>query len=816
MRVYLHYEGHSGLPHFTIGTDIDGASMTVDALAVWFASTYGKTKRTDLIVMNVDGQLLKPYATVSSVVADRDDVIFMDAVAEVAVVAAAATATATATTTPLAAPTTSPPPPSSSPSSSTAPVSTVALETYISQKNYRKARLMCEEAQRSGGTLHPHEVAWYQARVKLLSDAKQNHDAAERHASQALSLGKKMPSANLSRYSYTLAEAMFAAGDKYDEAEEVLTELLARLGPTQTELVLDARVLKAECLFELGKHENAAGLLNEHMHWQGAEDHVPTLLAYARFAMRYNKVEEPVRALLKAVVVDQKNKKCEAMLAELLSTDEGYAELCRQVPPSASSAAAYAFLATAVKNFSAVGACVRLLSDALRTEVAAHRTGPTRAASYALNLCHAHDVLHDYRSAFAVLENFCRMHPQMRVGQHGYTGAILLAALTVAGPADVTAPESVPEGDQEDYTDADLDFLAIGFVAVKIVYLQGRFALLPGLYAVIERTRMASRTPLHETSIRNETAYYQCAFQTLHCRKVTPDAFQAPAGQEVGAVPAKAVAPKVSSGVHCDPLWSLDAVTADSTGPDAPFEERTVNPGLLADAAGRPIYVCGDSHCMSPAWSVVYARAGSNTPGSRQEFLPRLLVPRLVTGVKQWHLRPDGTFYPKANFMHAVKSIPDGADVVFVVGEIDCREGLLVAVERDLYPTVTAGMDRVVDVFADVVKRLVRDRRFRVFIHPVVPVLDPTRLLVTEFNRRYRQRMEALGSGVAWLDMFDDLLVAPEGATATALLAARVVSPGPDAVPAPLKALRPGLDLDGAHLHPKYVALLEREFQRVM
>ena len=57
---------------------------------------------------------------------------------------------------------------------------------------------------------------------------------------------------------------------------------------------------------------------------------------------------------------------------------------------------------------------------------------------------------------------------------------------------------------------------------MKLCYLQGKFALLPGLYAVCEPTRLASATALHETSIRNEAAYYQCVFQTLDCRRVTP------------------------------------------------------------------------------------------------------------------------------------------------------------------------------------------------------------------------------------------------------------------------------------------------------
>ena len=62
--------------------------------------------------------------------------------------------------------------------------------------------------------------------------------------------------------------------------------------------MLDVRALRAECLFNLTQHEAAARIVNEHMQWEGAERHLPTLIAYTRFAMAYKKVEEPVRAML--------------------------------------------------------------------------------------------------------------------------------------------------------------------------------------------------------------------------------------------------------------------------------------------------------------------------------------------------------------------------------------------------------------------------------------------------------------------------------------------------------------------------------------
>merc|ERR1711924_506013 len=99
-----------------------------------------------------------------------------------------------------------------------------------------------------------------------------------------------------------------------------------------------------------------------------------------------------------------------------------------------------------------------------------------------------------------------------------------------------------------------------------------------------------------------------------------------------------------------------------------------------------PLYVMGDSHSLAPAWRTVSYRGA-----------PHLLVPRLVTGCKIWHLR-EGTqaspadFFTKANFEAAAKAIPEGSSVVSLFGEIDCREGLLVAVERMRYPDLEAGV----------------------------------------------------------------------------------------------------------------------------
>jgi len=56
-----------------------------------------------------------------------------------------------------------------------------------------------------------------------------------------------------------------------------------------------------------------------------------------------------------------------------------------------------------------------------------------------------------------------------------------------------------------------------------------------------------------------------------------------------------------------------------------------------AEATRRaPLYLAGDSHCLTAAWRTVTLRGEK-----------RQLVPLLSTGLKAWHLREESVFYPK-------------------------------------------------------------------------------------------------------------------------------------------------------------------------
>jgi len=66
----------------------------------------------------------------------------------------------------------------------------------------------------------------------------------------------------------------------------------------------------------------------------------------------------------------------------------------------------------------------------------------------------------------------------------------------------------VAESSRAIHDAAQLDTLALLMTAVKVLHIAGALPLLPPLIAAIERVRMGCA--LHQTSIRNEAAYYAC------------------------------------------------------------------------------------------------------------------------------------------------------------------------------------------------------------------------------------------------------------------------------------------------------------------
>lgn len=186
------------------------------------------------------------------------------------------------------------------------------------------------------------------------------------------------------------------------------------------------------------------------------------------------------------------------------------------------------------------------------------------------------------------------------------------------------------------------------------------------------------------------------------------------------------------------------------------------------------VYFASDSHCISPAWRIIdYCNK------------PYVIHPLLATGVKIWHIRKEGCFYPKFTLLNALKAVPNGSTVIFNIGEIDCREGLLRAVNNCKYDTMEEAIESAVDIYITFLKEQQKERGFVTFVHPVLPVLDETRNVVVKFNAKLKAGVENC-AGLHWLEFMDVLLV--NGGS----------------------EFHREYKLDGTHVHPKYVSLLAK------
>ncbi|CAE7449251.1 Aste57867_8367, partial [Symbiodinium microadriaticum] len=485
-------------------------------------------------------------------------------------------------------------------------------------------------------------------------------------------------------------------------------------------------------------------------------------------------IPEALQAALKAVVASSTDKRAQKLIADILSHPGGIDELYRQAPPNEKAPTAYAFLAMACKDHSALTTSATLLREAIRIQRRKGRVADGNIHNHVLNLAHVLEANGEFGAALQLMGE----HLQLVANTPGATSGLVTAddyggiinVLLEDGslPAAwsnpqrkqisiwfppvldtslrvVWHPTSAGTGTNEGYAtvesldgasseDAqrgtldlskDLDLLAITFTIVKILFVQGNLEAIPSLVRAIELIRRRAKTPLHSTNIRNEHAYYMCICQVLSAMQ--------------------------------DPLTPLRY---------SPFSTA------IMDA--KPLYVVGDSHSLSSAWTVI-SFGGEN----------RIIVPKLVTGLKQYHLRSESDFYTKESFNKTIASIPAGAEVIFLVGEIDCREGLLVAVERDVYQSVEEGMEATVAIFKGVLTALIKKKKFKAYIHPILPVLDVTRSIVTTFNMQYERSVAGL-QGCTWLDFYSSML-SNDG-----------------------QHLKEEWQLDGTHVHPSYVALIER------
>ncbi len=444
--------------------------------------------------------------------------------------------------------------------------------------------------------------------------------------------------------------------------------------------------------------------------------------------------DEALRVYLRLLVSQSENKVVREAFSNVLQTEGALQVLRDDLQEGESAAQAYDFLASIVKDYGAIDEATVLYSIATRID-------PTNVNSV-LSYVHTLELSCEYQIAMERINDFAAQNRRVRAGSVSglavaqifeklgrVNGRPLLHSWEDDRPVPrlsvAHAGDSAdPKTSQEVFTPESLDFLGLLFTACKIAYVAGDLELLVPLIELVHVETVGR--DLHKTLIRNEAAYFGCVRELV---SMLPSPRPAQAGE------------------RC-------------------IEDSTKQP---------PIYVVGDSHSLSCGWHTIEDHNGHI----------RILRPMLVTGLKCWHMRPESRFYPKVNLHNVLSQIPRGADVLFIFGEIDCREGLLVSVERCRYKDVDEGIAVTVDIYVQKLLEIHEEYEFNILVHPVPPVLDLTRDVVKRFNRVCQAKVqEVQHSSMRYLDFAHRLLAADGG-------------------------LAEGLGYDGTHLHPRYLALLE-------
>jgi tetratricopeptide (TPR) repeat protein len=179
------------------------------------------------------------------------------------------------------------------------------------------------------------------------------------------------------------------------------------------------------------------------------------------------------------------------------------------------------------------------------------------------------------------------------------------------------------------------------------------------------------------------------------------------------------------------------------------LEFRDSNPDLYARRPGQPLFFIGESHAVSPH-GIGFRLAGAERRGES----------RLVSGIKMWHVGQDRDNFLRSCLIRQIATLPESADLVFCVGEIDCRQ------DEGIYRAAMAGAGRLADLVAGTVDNylarlgaLVASRRPASVTIQGIPAPPADEALSADFlamirsvNRRLGER--ALALGWAFLDVY--------------------------------------------------------------
>eukprot|EP01112_Ceratiomyxa_fruticulosa_P020635 TRINITY_DN7095_c0_g2_i1.p1 TRINITY_DN7095_c0_g2~~TRINITY_DN7095_c0_g2_i1.p1 ORF type:complete len:746 (-),score=166.86 TRINITY_DN7095_c0_g2_i1:30-2267(-) len=514
-----------------------------------------------------------------------------------------------------------------------------------------------------------------------------------------------------------LGHAYFEKGDFRNAVESYSKALVLAKDKKDKSLINQLKVFIAKSLYESGEKSPAIQILQQIL--KEDEDCIPALYRYSIALIDQGYKIDAMRTLLKVLVANGNDKQVKETVSLILQ-EKGSLELLEKeifnIDPKNidtetknTVAPALAFLATFVKDFGGVNESKYLFQRALEIR--------PESSSYCLNLVHVMEISLEYDEAIKLIHSFCRSNLSSSVASQisCQDVAQIIEKYSVsfqnqsASPSGVILSSPISElNNNNNNTEIQKSEKPKDLPENELDLFALFFTLVKVLYV---RGDLAPLQPLISLldPIRKGRDLHFTTIRNEHA-------------------------------YFCCISQLMNSHTDKNSIPKNP------------DVKLRPIYVAGDSHSISPAWHVISVKDE-----------PRLLIPILVTGLKIWHLRPKSRFFPKINFLQAISSIPLNSDVIFLFGEIDCREGFPLCVQRCKYDTLEEGMNITINIYMDVLTKIIHERKFAAFIHPVVPVLNETRHIVKLFNRLLRSKVERVKE-IKGVDFFDKLLTPDQGA----------------------------------------------------
>lgn len=572
------------------------------------------------------------------------------------------------------------------------------------------------------------------------------------------------------------AQALFAFGGKNALGSQ-----------SKEDQILTSRAYMAKALRLAGDSASARAISVANL--QVFEDHTLSLDEYGRSLEELKQPLEALRVYLKMFVLNMHNPDLKERFASVMQNKEAFAFFREQMDAAVLPEQFYSFIASGVKEFGAV----QLSSDLYRACLEFKPNHPT----FVLNLVHNLEVQNEHQEAYALLKEHVWHQRNSHVGplhmaaiwniikeidvlddhqiwKKSATGANSTSTSST-GAQSSTDPNGSSTGRSKTNPKAAKDTSTASLILAKLPktllevvpgdknapkYGQRELDLLATIFTIVKICYIKGVLDiLPEICKLTETA---CEGRDIH-----------------------------------DTVIKNENAYYSCIGGLMEYHAQTIANPPPEDIPR--IYVAGDSHSMTPAWHKMILRGKEH-----------LVHPLLVTGMKIWHLRPASRFFPKNNFYNVVPKAPPRSTIIFLFGEIDCREGFLVSVQKARYKDLDEAAQFTIDIYMDILKSLVEQYQYEIFVHPIVPVLDATRHVVIPFMNllvktiEKRKKESAPGDwthNIHMLDFFWKLVKEHKKG-----------EPMPEYWGAPPKVpwfFEKTYDLDLTHMNPKYLPLLQ-------